>query len=474
MQNWLKRSLLVIGVFGICWAGAVWYWRSTTRMPDTGDLALAMLVMPVSLLTAVWLANKSFATAAASSAAGASVAGTQARAGAGGNGGSAGSAGTGGVGDVGDVGGIGGAGGATAAAGAAASAAWVPLGIAGAALRMVHGDSPSELASAIADGAASLDLDPELTDLHGFPLLAGRVPDLDTAPLDEWLAAQQPPGRKPEPHQLRAMALGGEVAARLAARARAYGGDGVLRLLPLLPREWPAPVQETAKRWLLHCAADAGWPQDGLKEHPVTATGVMPSPLAALRAVAAQPDMTMLLACDSSIDTEAVERLAVNGKLYGPRNPDGRMPAEGAAGILLLPPDHERGALRLLALQAAAEGEPATLTELAQEVLAPACGTQPVYVAADTDHRSAHMADLMQCVGATAPALNTGTSLACLGAACGHTGSVGAIAAIGLAHAQASDSAGLALALSNSEPDQRIALLVGPIPAPASKAPSLS
>ncbi len=468
MQNWLKRSLLVIGVFGICWAGAVWYWRSTTRMPDTGDLALAMLVMPMSLLTAVWLANKSFATAAANPAARAAstpLAGTDAQAGAGGSSGAIGAGGASGSGDVGGTGSAGGTGGT--------AAAWPALGIGGAALRLVHGDSPSELAAAIADGAASLDLDPELTDLQGFPLLAGRVPGLDTAPLEQWLAAQQPAGRKPGPQHLRAMALGGDVAARLAARAKAYGSDSVLRLLPLFPADWPAPLQETARRWLLHCAADAGWPQECLAEHAATGA-VTPSPLAALRAVAAQPSMTMLLACDSSIDTEAVERLAINGKLYGPRNPDGRMPAEGAAGILLLPADDAHDALRLLALQAGAEGDKPALAELAQEALALTDGVEPGYVAADTDHRGAHMADLMQCIGTAAPALDADTALACIGAACGYTGAVGAIAAIGLAHAQASESAGFALALSNIEPTQRFALLVGPIPAPGSKAPSLS
>jgi hypothetical protein len=72
------------------------------------------------------------------------------------------------------------------------------------------------------------------------------------------------------------------------------------------------------------------------------------------------------------------------------------------------------------------------------------------------------------------PSLDTNTSLACIGAACGHTGAVGALAAIALANEQATDNGGFALALSNAEPNQRFALLVGPLPAPASKAPSLS
>jgi hypothetical protein len=241
-----------------------------------------------------------------------------------------------------------------------------------------------------------------------------------------------------------------------------------------------------ATRWLEHCAAEAGWPKDRLLVRQpaaaahASATQAPPAPattLAALRAVSAQapvanaPAINLVLACGSDIDADAIEQLAVNGKLYGPRNPNGRMPAEGAAGILLQSPKDAGDELRLLALHAK---EDATLRELAEEALAQANGEKPAYVAADTDHRAALMSDLMQCVEALVPGLDANTSLACVGAACGHTGAVGSLAAIALAHEQAMDSGSLALALANSDPTQRYALLVGPLPAPASKAPSLS
>jgi hypothetical protein len=450
MQNWLKRSLLVLGVFGICWIGAVWYWRSTTRMPDTGDLALAMLVMPVTLVTGFWLARKTFAGAPVSPQMPASQEAQLA---------------------------------APPSSGAdapAAEASWQPLAVAASALRMTHGDSPAELAAAIAEGQARLDLDPELTDSQGFPLMAGRVADVDLAPLEEWLSSQQPAPRAPAGQHQRAMALGGDIAASLAAQAAASGEEGKLQLLPLFPTDWPAATQDLATRWFSHRAADAGWPHERLllPRPGAAASSSMPtSPLAALRALSAQsaggagPALCMLLACDSSIDPDAVEHLSVNGKLYGPRNSNGRMPGEGAAGVLLQPPQGERDAPHLLALHAK---EAATLRELAEQALQQANGAQPAYIAADTDHRAAAMSDLMQCVEATAPALDANTSLACIGAACGHTGAVGALAAIALAHEQAVDSGGISLALANNEPTQRFALLVGPLPGPASKAPSLS
>jgi len=465
MQNWMKRSLLVFGVFGLCWIGAVWYWRTTTRMPDTGDLALAMLVMPLTLIMGFVLARKTFASPDAASAR-ADGAQTPAAPGAQPGQGAADAHGTANVPD--------------------AAAPWIQLAVAGTALRMAHGDSPAELAAAMAEGEARLDLDPELTDQQGFPLLAGRIEEIDLEPVEDWLSKLQPAPRTPSAQHLRAMALGGEIASNLAARATTLGSDGLLQLIPLLPPDWPATTQVLATRWLEFCMIDAGWPQERLQVRQpaaaahASASSVPPAPastLAALRAVSGQaaaanaPALNIILACGSDIDADAVEHLAVNGKLYGPRNPNGRMPAEGAAGLLLQSPKEAGDELRLLALHAKEE---ATLRELAEEVLGQATGAKPEYVASDTDHRAALMSDLMQCVEAAAPGLDANTSLACVGSACGHTGAVGTLAAIALAHEQAAESGSFALALSNSDPTQRYALLVGPLPAPANKAPSLS
>ena len=50
MRAWLRRSLLILAVFALCWGSAIWYWRTSTRMPSTGDLAGSMLALPLALL----------------------------------------------------------------------------------------------------------------------------------------------------------------------------------------------------------------------------------------------------------------------------------------------------------------------------------------------------------------------------------------------------------------------------------------
>ncbi|QNA98188.1 hypothetical protein [Massilia sp. Se16.2.3] len=64
----------------------------------------------------------------------------------------------------------------------------------GTALRSPHGASAEELAAAIADGKARPDLDPELVDDDGFPVMSARSNDaVDEAlqeEIGEWLTEQ--------------------------------------------------------------------------------------------------------------------------------------------------------------------------------------------------------------------------------------------------------------------------------------------
>ncbi|MYM95833.1 hypothetical protein GTP90_18395, partial [Rugamonas sp. FT81W] len=58
MAAWLKNLMTTILAFGASWLGAVWFWRSTNRVPATDDLVLYLLVLPLALLAAFWLGRK--------------------------------------------------------------------------------------------------------------------------------------------------------------------------------------------------------------------------------------------------------------------------------------------------------------------------------------------------------------------------------------------------------------------------------
>ena len=150
-MSWMKKIALSVLMFGACWGGAVWYWRATNRMPSSVDLASWLLVLPLGLLLAAWLGVK---LVAALGAAPVSVAPAT-----------------------------------PAAAGPAQAPPAAPLAILGAALRAPHGSNPEDLAGALADNKARADLDPELVDDDGFPVMTARSGDADDASMQEEITA---------------------------------------------------------------------------------------------------------------------------------------------------------------------------------------------------------------------------------------------------------------------------------------------
>jgi hypothetical protein len=133
-MNWLRKLALAGAAFGISWGGAIWYWRETNRMPATSELALYMLVLPLVLLTTLWLGRKAWARISMPATAGATAA-------------------------------------ATPSIDAAPEAAPLPaaLSIAASAIRVPHGASVDELRAALAGNQARPNLDSELQDDDGYP-----------------------------------------------------------------------------------------------------------------------------------------------------------------------------------------------------------------------------------------------------------------------------------------------------------------
>src|SRR5471032_827957 len=155
MAAWLKNLMMAILAFGASWLGAVWYWRANNRVPATDDLVLYLLVLPLALLAVFWLGQKIYRAASAPAAG--------------------------------------------AATGDAAAQNETPaeptrgpsLSLVAAAMRAPHGVSPSELSATLADDSPRPELDPELIDAYGYPIMSARIADLDTealrAEMSDWL-----------------------------------------------------------------------------------------------------------------------------------------------------------------------------------------------------------------------------------------------------------------------------------------------
>jgi len=472
MRPWLSRTLIVAAAFSACWLGALWYWRSTTRMPDTGDIVIWLVLMPLFLLLVLWAGRKIIAAVNARAAASAVAAATASQAA------------------------------ATPVTAAAQPAALVVLA---GALNMPHGDNVDTLSEALRSRQANLQLDPTLLDERGYPILSGRAASVDSLAqqetMDEWLQ-QHHPDQVLDDEQWRALSLGSVVATELAyglgphpalpayldalQAGKATPPLPTLQLVLLLPAEWNPPQRAVAADWLRNIIELHGWPQAHVAT--VLADAVAAGPLTLVDSLskraqqAEQPFLCMLLACGSRIGEGSVQAWADQFILLDSRHPNGRVPGEGAAGLLLA--DRAQGALfdapDAALLYPAATGvrassadgrgriDSALITQQATDLLASTgiAASTVTLVSADSDARASRVGETLGMATNLLPDLDPASQVVTVAGSCGDAGDATLLAALVLAQHHVRSGAGAALCVSNLDPVQRSVALLGPQPAP--------
>jgi hypothetical protein len=370
-----------------------------------------------------------------------------------------------------------------------------PLALLAAALRAPHGASPEELAAAIADNKARPDLDPELVDDDGFPITSARCDEAaDEAiqeEIHEWLVLNGMAELQLGEAHWRALILGTAVVRDLAGEALAQlmpveGAPSQLRLLAVLPSAWTVEQRHAAGCWFKHTVAQFGWPLDHLTRIDVARDATPASILAQCAADSQGPDSriaTLLVACDSHLDQETVDAWAANGSLSTPATPQGRIPGEGAAGLLLTSLEGARQVdaavfahlyplvetRREVSIDSARRAQSKRITELAERAVH-AGGrelTQVGHIAADTDQRIARSLELMNLASLALPQLDTTLDVSPAGVSLGSCGAVLFLCALALARHAALLNNAPALFMSNDDPFTCAMALVSPPPLPA-------
>lgn len=458
MAGWIKKSLLAAALFGACWGGAVWYWRASNRMPSTADVVLFMLVLPLGLLLAFWLGSRLIALMAAAPAAAAVPAPAEPQ-----------------------------------PAPSAPAPGAAPLAILASSLRAPHGASPGDLSSALAGNKARADLDAELVDDDGFPVMTARSSDADDSGLQEkiaeWLAQNGMPDVRFHPEQWRALVMGSAVAAELASFASAdllppESQAPALQLVPVLPPDWRLEQRVAAGQWLRHLAVRSGWPAQQVvlaAELPSDAGAATPlSALARLaqHAAGGAPLVAIMVACGSHLGEESISQWSGRGTLFTSSRPQGLIPGEGAAGLLLtdfaMAQSIEGAAIAMLhtvdearrhnSADEARRTDAELLGTLTEKVLARGAA-QPSDVAmliADTGHRTSRVLELMGLASASLPQLDADADVMRLGAGSGTCGAVPFMTALALSHHHAVERDAPVLCISNEDPYRRSAALVRP------------
>ena len=446
LPGWIKQALIAIGVVVACWGGAIVWWRVSARVPGTREWMSLLFGLPSIVLLAGFIGRHWMARRAAAPAA--SISATRAR---------------------------------------SSSAAQKPpqaqhVAVLATALRAPHGASADELAAAIADNKARPDLDRALVDADGFPVMCARCPDAHDDALREdvadWFAAHGIADPHFSDEQWPALTLASAVASELAGRAAIewiVRDDAVPRLqvLPLLPPAWSKGQRDAAAAWLRHTVAQVGWQgQIGQAAADADPAAGM-AQLAAIVAAGDQPCVTLAVACASHVGAGTVARWALDRTLFTATRPQGMMPGEGAAGLLLAGAS-DGGAVALLAPleqvrdDAAADvrrrGDARVLKALVDGALARAhvAAADVGMIVADTGHRSRYVLELMEYASATLRQLDGSADVVRVGAAGGYSGIVSFVTALALASHYAVARQAPVLCIANEMPGRRLAALVRP------------
>ncbi|TXF99767.1 hypothetical protein [Massilia arenae] len=357
------------------------------------------------------------------------------------------------------------------------------LSILAGALCTPHGASAEELDAALAANKVDADLDRDLVDDDGLPVMSARCEQAgDAAVRDEiadWLDSYATPAPRFGDEGWRALVLGTTVLRQLADRAAGLlvadeGAPFRLQLALVLPDDWQVDQRQAASMWCRQLLAQSGWPAARIDVTEPAAPAPLIARMAQQAEKSAAPTATILLAFCSHVGQETVDCWSANGTLFTSFHPRGRIPGEGAAGLLLAPAADGAGIAHLSLEAEACDPTSASLKRLSPQPLNTLAGRllqgaaiTPAAIAmvvADSGADTRHALELMEFGGATTPHLDNASDIVRLGPACGTCGAVPFVAALALAaHAALEHDAPL-LCVGNDMPDLRALALVRPAP----------
>jgi hypothetical protein len=489
MRAVLGKLLLLAALGAATWLVVLRQWYATRRVVSAEDVALYLLALPLALFAFVlamrWAVQHGMASAqAAAVAAGATPTARTA--------------------------------GQPPSAQPATPCAWPLLGA------WVHTPAGAEveaLRSALTEGAPRPVPDARLRDAEGLPVPSARIAALDVAPVEAALAASGLP--PPAPVLSRALAalaplldqavepLRGEAghlaAAPLSAavptpvptpgRSTAASQGPVPRLQVLVhwPAPWSAAEAEAAQRWLQTLLAGVEPPCPWtLQRVPGGGVELLAEAVRRLEALHGQEQegCVLVLACHSDLDEDAVLQLEREQRLFAlPRRPQGVMPGEAAAALLLssrpaaadgasLRPAVALRGFQVSRTEAEAAGRKGVLRAALQGLLERSLASAGL----DASHVTALAGDAAQHTEAATTLyalaqaglthLDPLDDVSLPSTLCGHTGAVAALLAVALAWDRCRQRGEAALALALSETPWWMAGVLVPFSTPAGQMPA--
>lgn len=450
MGRLLKKSLLVLALFAVVWLAVIIWWQESRTLPTGVDIGLYLFALPLAVLGALWLGARAVRAARAPKPEPL----------------------------------------ASAPAADEAPAALAKLRIVAVAARAAAGPDAAGIAEALAEQQRP-ELDPELKTLQGFPVFAARVPQLDDVELYAAARERGAPAEALATAGLRATALLADIAATLTndAHRRVTELDvpardedwPLLRFDIVLPASWPQAARERARAQVLAAAGVWSDTRVSATEHgarDAMAVDMLLRELASASSSAADaPTWRIVLAADGYVDQDLVAQWDADAMLLTHANPQGRVPGEAAAGVLLgqahststadatdvhvaLSPVTHR---QKPADARGAQAEPA-LADLTRDLVqrAAIAPDSVIHVISDADHRGTRPLEALNVASQLFEHLDTAKDCHAVGVACGHTGVAASLLTLAVAceACMQSESEPAVVTLTLQDPALRCASLV--------------
>ncbi|MDR3391958.1 MAG: hypothetical protein P4L77_09505 [Sulfuriferula sp.] len=460
MQSWGKRILLVGLVFVAVWLLVIVYWRTSMHMPTLADVLLYLGFAPAALLSSAWLIRKMSGGLVAAGASANTASDTNAHA----------------KSDANDQSGQ-------------MARNYTSNMVSGCVITR-YGHSVSDLIDAVNANQAGFDLDTELQDGNGYPVLSGRIVDLQVAEIFNrfklWETINGLPENQWEREDERTIVLAHNVFAELSrtmlqhpqfsdmkphAGAKRDDELPTLYLAAVWPNHWIASQKQSVAGWFADLLGQQGWPTEKIVIYRFNAS-TPSNPYTMLDHLNVQmhrPDAAGLyiyLSGQSFIGEQANAQPRANGWI----------PGEAAAGMMLtnnywaekLAMQPAVGVHRVAQHrldQAAGDSgkiDPDRLVIVIKEALQFAAidAGQVAAVCADADTRANRAGELFEALNVLMPKMDVDADCFRVGAACGAIGPVAGLIALLIARQHVIDRGGHVLCVSNNDPSERTALIL--------------
>ena len=486
MRQWISRSLLIGGVFLLVWLAVIYSWRTSNRLPSNIEVGAYFLGFPLLVLGTLWLGRKVVQTSGAGAVSQAKSETTQ---------------------SVNE---------ASLINASSSESITQEFVVFASSVKTCQGMTGAEVLEKLKSGEARLELDESLVDEDGFPIPSGRITSVTIDEANDEFLTWQRTGKKPEilwlTEDLRAISLGGESLREMLDAAHECVANSldsssasmpvnqgnsqassassldpiVLEIFLRVPERWSTLQSIACSEWYRKIALDSTWSSENLRIQILKKGHVQPQFEFLSNQFIEQQNLQknsaiLVLAFDSMIGDESVDSMQRTGVLVHGKNPNGKVPSEGAAALLVM---KKLDALSL-GLKAEAyvsgvaqkrreqsitqdrNGKDGALRELILHTMSALSVPNEAIqsVISDTGNQINQTLELAALGTNLFPELDLTTDFSKLTEACGDLGGVASLATVALGFEQARNGASCVLCASNLDEYQRSIVFVFPMPA---------